>query len=72
MPARPSRQSALDWRKSTASAPQTNCVEIACTRSSVLVRDSRNRAGALLACAPAQWSAFLGRVRSGELEEGRR
>lgn len=72
MPARQSRRSVLDWRKSSASAPDSNCVEIACTRSAVLVRDSSHPSGALLTWTPAQWSAFLTRICSGELDAGQR
>ena len=66
MPARQSRRSTLDWRKSSASATHTNCVEIACTGSAVLVRDSGHRSRAVLTCTLTQWSAFLARVRSGD------
>jgi len=69
MPAGQSRPSTLNWRKSHVSNAQGECVEIACTRSAVLVRDSRNTSGALLSCTPSQWSAFLRRVRGGELED---
>ena len=72
MPAWQSRQSTLDRHKSSASGGNSECVEIACTGSLVLVRDSGDPSGALLACAPAQWSAFLTRVRSGALRDGRR
>ena len=67
MPARQSRQSTLDWRKSSASADGPTCVEIASTGPSVLVRDSSQRSGSLLAFAPTQWTAFLERIRGGEL-----
>jgi Domain of unknown function (DUF397) len=66
MPARQSRQSTLDWRKSSASGSSGECVEVACTGPSVLVRDSSQPSGALLAFTPAQWSAFLNLVRGGE------
>jgi hypothetical protein len=72
MPDRPSPHSPLVWRKSSATADQGNCVEIACDvgiapeGSSVLVRDSRDPSGAVLAFSPGDWSAFLRRVRAGD------
>jgi hypothetical protein len=72
MPARQSRRSKLNWRKSSFSAPSKECVEIASTRSAVLVRDTDKPSGILLAFAPGQWSAFLNRVRSGEPHVGQR
>ena len=49
MPARQNRHSTLVWRKSSATADQGNCVEIACEGPSLLVRDSRDPSGAVLA-----------------------
>jgi hypothetical protein len=66
MPARQNRRSKLDWRKSRASGSSGECVEIACTGPSVLVRDSSRPSGSLLEFTPTQWSAFLNRVRGGE------
>jgi hypothetical protein len=66
MPARQSRPFTLDWRKSSASAGNQECVEIACAGPLVLVRDSSQPSGALLAFPSAQWSAFLNRVRGRE------
>jgi hypothetical protein len=69
MPDRQSRHSTLVWRKSSATADQGNCVEIACDTGiaregpSLLVRDSRDPSGAVLAFSPAQWSAFLRRIQ---------
>ncbi|GDY32201.1 DUF397 domain-containing protein [Gandjariella thermophila] len=51
--------SALTWHKSSYSASDTNCVEVAFTTSLVAVRDSKNPTGPLLAFAPAEWRAFL-------------
>jgi hypothetical protein len=69
MPARQSRQATLQWRKSTASADAPNCVEIASTGPSVLVRDSRDLSGAVLAFTSAHWSAFLRHVRNGKSDD---
>jgi Domain of unknown function (DUF397) len=64
MPTWQSRQSALNWRKSQASNASGECVEIASTGASVLVRDSYASSDTLLAFRPAQWSAFLARLRT--------
>jgi hypothetical protein len=66
MPAQLSQYAALAWRKSTFSSGGGDCVEIAPDALSVLVRDSRNRSGAVLAMSPSQWSAFLRRIRNEE------
>ncbi|MFB4318288.1 DUF397 domain-containing protein [Actinomadura sp. 21ATH] len=55
---RPNRGAALDWRKSSASEEQ-DCVEVAVTGGSVLVRDSRAPAAGMLELAPAQWWRLL-------------
>jgi hypothetical protein len=70
MSVRQSRQSALNWRKSSASAGQTECVEIARTEAAVLVRDSSDRAGTLLVFAPNRWSAFVKGIQRGDLDGG--
>jgi len=33
-----------------------------------LIRDSKNPDGAVLAFAPAEWSAFISRIKSGEFD----
>ncbi len=63
MLSRPSRQSEPTWRKSSFSADQGNCVEIASEGRSVLVRDSRDPR-AVLAFSVARWSAFTRRIRA--------
>ena len=52
----------IAWRTSTAT-DSGNCVEVAVASGSVLVRDSRNRSGAVLQFPPATWSAFLAQTR---------
>lgn len=51
------------WRKSTKS-DSGGCVEVASAARSVLVRDSKNRGGSMLAFPPEAWSAFLERART--------
>ena len=63
MPNRQSRDFTLTWRKSKASNEANECVEMASTRRSVLVRDSRDPAGAVLEFSPAQWSSFVRCIR---------
>jgi predicted secreted Zn-dependent protease len=56
----------LAWHKATASATG-NCVEVAVARNSrIMVRDSKNPAGGLLAFTEAEWHAFLDGVAAGE------
>ncbi|WFE61821.1 DUF397 domain-containing protein [Micromonospora sp. WMMD714] len=49
------------WRKSTRSGPDGgNCVEVAESISGVLVRDSKDPDGPVLAFDPHVWLAFIG------------
>lgn len=72
MPAGQSQGSALAWRKSSQSSGNGDCVEVAGSDAAVLVRDTRNRSGAVLSFPAAQWSAFIRRVRDGAPDTGRR
>lgn len=57
--------SSIAWRKSSASA-QGNCVEVGAAGDSILVRDTKDRAGRTLSFTVAEWQAFLTGVGSGE------
>lgn len=59
----------LAWRTSTLTQ-QSECVEVAFTDDAVLVRNSRDRAGPVLAFTVAEWAAFVGGVRKGEFDVG--
>jgi hypothetical protein len=56
-----------EWRKSTSSAT-SNCVEVAFTGESVLIRHSRDESGLVLVFSQTEWAAFLTGVRNGEFD----
>jgi hypothetical protein len=56
------------WIKSSLSFSNSNCVEVADGRNTILVRDSKNPGGPVLRFTPDEWSAFLGGVRNGEFD----
>ncbi|WP_106402435.1 DUF397 domain-containing protein [Actinocorallia populi] len=64
MVAQPTRHEDLHWRKSTRSADQDTCVEVAGNGETVLVRDSRNPDHGALRLSSATWT----RLRSAILE----
>ena len=52
------------WRKSSYSGNGGgDCVEVACRRNGVLVRDTKNRNGATLRFTPDVWRRFAGQVK---------
>ena len=54
----------LVWRKpSRSGASGDNCVEVAVVPEGVLVRDSKDPAGPMLAVSPAEWRTFLADLR---------
>jgi hypothetical protein len=50
----------IKWRRSSRSAAAGNCVEVAAAADSVVVRDSKDRAGSVLAFSVADWRGFVG------------
>ncbi len=54
------------WFKSTKSANNGQCVEVAFVDGQVAVRDSKNPSGPALVFSVAEWSAFVGGVAAGE------
>ena len=52
------------WRKSSYSgANGGECVEVATTADTVLVRDSKNRTGNVLSVSVSAWRAFVSAVK---------
>jgi Domain of unknown function (DUF397) len=64
-----SEQTHIIWRKSAASAG-SNCVEVAFTDESVLVRNSRDPLGPVLSFSCQEWVAFLEGACNGEFTPG--
>ena len=53
------------WRKSTYSGGNgSNCVEVGGSASVVLVRDTKDRAGAALMFGPNAWRQFAAAIKS--------
>ena len=66
----PADQPRTAWRESSRSNPSGNCVEVGVLPGGRIgVRDSRHPSGPALACTRAGISAFLGRVKNGELDD---
>ncbi len=56
-----------NWRISTRSGTEGNCVEVRLADDGgVEVRDSKDRGGPVLRFTPAEWRAFLGGAADGE------
>jgi hypothetical protein len=60
--------SALRWIKSSYSANNGDCVEIAAITGAVAARDSKNPGGHALVFGPAAFGSFLHGIRSGAFD----
>ena len=57
-----------NWRKSSYSAGQGNCVEIADNVPGIVaVRDSKNPSGPVLRFSTGAWQAFVSNIKAGQL-----
>lgn len=57
----------MGWKKSSLSS-NGDCVEVYNEDDTVLVRDSKNRYGAILAFNKREWDAFIGGAKAGEFD----
>ncbi len=53
-----------NWRKSSYSATNAYCVEVAVTAGAVAVRDTKDRDGGVIAFRRCKWAAFLGQLKA--------
>jgi Domain of unknown function (DUF397) len=58
--------SRAEWRTSSLSGSNGQCVQVAFLGEYVAVRDSKHPQGPALTFRPGQWSAFISELKSGE------
>ncbi|KWW99506.1 regulator [Carbonactinospora thermoautotrophica] len=60
--------SRAQWRKSSRSGTETNCVEVAFVQDRVATRDSKNPTGPVLLFDREAWAGFLQAVKAGAFD----
>ena len=58
----------IEWRKSTRSSGNGNCLEFAEFSEFVAVRDTKDRTGPMLTFTSAGWRAFVERTKDGAFD----
>ena len=57
----------MNWKKSSYSSAQGNCVEVSPVREGIAVRGSKNPSGPVLRFSPDDWQAFVSNIKAGQL-----
>jgi hypothetical protein len=60
-----------NWRKSTRSGSNGQCVEARRMDNMVQIRDSKNKSGPVLSFTLDEWTAFTGGVKDDEFDVSR-
>lgn len=60
--------SALEWRKSSRSSTEPQCVEVAWPQNGTAIRDSKNTGGPRISVGSEAWSAWISGVKRGDLQ----
>jgi hypothetical protein len=53
----------MNWRKSSYSGGEGNCIEVTDDDSRVLIRDTKDRTGSMLRFSPDVWRRFAGQLK---------
>ena len=63
-----SESKVTNWRKATASANGSGCVEVGSADNQVFVRDTTRREAGSIAASSSAWAAFIDGVKTGDYE----
>jgi hypothetical protein len=58
----------VQWRKSSRSGIESNCVEVTFTTGHILTRDSKAPTGPTLSYNPIEWTTFLNNLKNSNLD----
>lgn len=65
---KPAELRAPEWRRSTRSGVNGNCVEVAYHGSAVAVRDSKHSTGPALIFTASEWQRFIDEAKRGNFD----